>query len=294
MLIKGGVKYAKPKAYLLNDTGLGVAEFGARTAYSSFDKSENDAVQNLNLALNSEMFNSEYVRTSIDKLKDIEHSSLLDNLAWTYFHHSVLEHCILQYTIKGMSRGCLQEFSRHRIASPTVQSTRYTMNLVIYAYIASFSNNTQKQDSLIWFTEKIKELNVFVVKGYAEDIEIRNLFEKLDWQRVHLETTTFVKMVISKDAFTNGVLERKTPELIYDGLLMSKAKRNAGDNLKWIVTDNWAVDVVWTINLRSLKNFLELRDSGAAYFLMREVAIAIKKATPKKYLELIIKGESNG
>lgn len=41
------------------------------------------------------------------------------------------------------------------------------------------------------------------------------------------------------------------------------------------------------MNLRSLKNYLKLRDSGAAYFQIRWLAQAVKEATPNKYLELL-------
>jgi len=62
-------------------------------------------------------------------------------------------------------------------------------------------------------------------------------------------------------------------------------------NLKWIVDDNFKVDMVFTMNLRSLKNYLSLRDSGAAYFQIRNLAEEIMNATPDKYLKLIIKSK---
>ncbi len=42
-------------------------------------------------------------------------------------HDSVLEHVVYTFTIDGISRALLQELVRHRIASYTVQSTRYTL-----------------------------------------------------------------------------------------------------------------------------------------------------------------------
>jgi len=49
------------------------------------------------------------------------------------------------------------------------------------------------------------------------------------------------------------------------------------------------VDMVVTFNLRSLKNYFVLRDSGAAYFQIRWLAQEMMKVTPQKYLDLIIK-----
>ena len=44
-----------------------------------------------------------------------------------------------------------------------------------------------------------------------------------------------------------------------------------------------------TINLRSLKNFFTLRDSASAYFQIQWLAQEMKKVTPDKYLDLIVK-----
>lgn len=42
-------------------------------------------------------------------------------------HSSVLEHITFNFKIEGISRLCLQELVRHRIASYNVESTRYTL-----------------------------------------------------------------------------------------------------------------------------------------------------------------------
>ena len=42
-------------------------------------------------------------------------------------HESILEHINLTYSIKGISRACLQELSRHRHLSLSVESTRHTL-----------------------------------------------------------------------------------------------------------------------------------------------------------------------
>mgnify|MGYP001019066329 CR=1 FL=1 len=42
-------------------------------------------------------------------------------------HHSTIEHVHYTFLIRGISRACLQELARHRIASLSVKSTRYTL-----------------------------------------------------------------------------------------------------------------------------------------------------------------------
>ena len=42
-------------------------------------------------------------------------------------HESVLEHITLTFSVKGLSRACLQELARHRHISLSVESTRHTL-----------------------------------------------------------------------------------------------------------------------------------------------------------------------
>ncbi len=46
-------------------------------------------------------------------------------------HTSTLEHAVYHFKISGFSRAVLQELSRHRIASPSVRSTRYTLKKML-------------------------------------------------------------------------------------------------------------------------------------------------------------------
>jgi thymidylate synthase (FAD) len=80
---------------------------------------------------------------------------------------------------------------------------------------------------------------------------------------------------------------------LFNKMETTKKVRNIGDNFKHIVTDNWKVDLICKFNLRSLKNYFTLRDSGAAYFQIRMLAEAMKEATPNKYLDLIVKRKSS-
>ena len=43
-------------------------------------------------------------------------------------HESILEHINLTYSVKGLSRACLQELARHRHISLSVESTRHTLH----------------------------------------------------------------------------------------------------------------------------------------------------------------------
>jgi len=274
--IVDGITYAKPDVVLLAQTGIGVSEVAARTCYDSFGNSENSVIQNLETTLPS--------KEALDALNGIDDSKLLDDLAWTYFHHSILEHTNLSYLVRGTSRGVLQEHARHRIQAISVRSTRYTMSSVINAYVASLEDASPKE----FFIQKLMDFDMFVTIDEAYNaIEIGTIFEKLEYQRERLEE--FYSKAVAKSSLPLLETLKGRSEELFEALQSGKKKRNVGDAFKHIVTDNWKVDMVVTFNLRSLKNYFALRDSGAAYFQIRWLARAMKAVTPKKYLKLITK-----
>ena len=267
--IKHGIVYEKPFVKLLNEPNLAISEIAARTCYNSFLKSDSELMA---------FFPSNKVLPD-----DIEESKLLENLSWAYQHESVLEHINLNFYIQGLSRGVLQELARHRIASYSVKSTRYTMNTILNAYIAS----EHKRD----FQELIDPLNLFVVQHKFKYIEINQLLDKLEFQEIELQEE-FYKIAASKeqrDYIFSKTFRKETQEKRFKKLKTMKQKRNVGDAFKWIVTDNWKTDLMWTINLRSLKNFLKLRNSGAAWFQMKIFAEEIEKQIPEQFKKLIVK-----
>ena len=270
-----GIKYHKPKVILLQDTGIGVSETAARTCYDSFYNSENDVIQSLASTLPDEK--------QIESINEIEDSSLLKDLAWTYFHHSILEHANLSYLIRGTSRGVLQEHARHRIQAISVRSTRYTMSSIINAFVASNYGGGRE-----FFIDKVLGFDMFVIADERYNkVEISAMYDKLKYQESLVDD--FNTLAVSKSSL--GFLEQfgSDAQKLYEALEDGKKKRNVGDAFKHIITDNVKVDMVVTFNLRSLKNYFTLRDSGAAYFQIRWLAQEMIKATPQKYLDLILK-----
>ena len=266
-----GITYYLPEVFLLQDSGIGVAEIAARTCYDSFELSENSCIKEAPKQLDRAAINA------------IEQSDLLMQLAWVHHHHSIIEHATLSYLIKGTSRGVLQEHARHRIQAISVRSTRYTMSSILNAYVASLLADDPKN----FFIQKVDALDMLAVadKEYRA-IEIGTMFDKLSFQKEQLNNEVFIQKSVAKSSLP--LLEEiQEPEALFEALESGKKKRNVGDAFKHIVTDNWKVDLVVTFNIRSLKNYFDLRDSGAAWFQIRWLAKAMKEATPKKYLQLI-------
>ena len=85
---------------LLQHSSLAVCASAIRTCWQSFDKSDNGGE------------------------KDKE---LIDRVGNKFKHASTLEHLTYTFYIEGISRALLQELARHRMASLSVKSTRYTL-----------------------------------------------------------------------------------------------------------------------------------------------------------------------
>ncbi|HFS85142.1 MAG TPA: FAD-dependent thymidylate synthase [Epsilonproteobacteria bacterium] len=266
------ITYEKPTVTLLQESGLGVAEIAARTCYDSFENSENACVKNA----------MEHLDT--DAVNEIENSDLLNNLALVHHHHSIIEHATLSYLIQGTSRGVLQEHARHRLQAISVRSTRYTMSSVINAFVASL----EADDPFYFFYDTLLSLNLFVVTDpdYL-NIEIRAIYDKLRFQ--YRRDEGFITNAVAKSSLPLLESCKRDASALYTALQNGKKKRNVGDAFKHIVSDNWKVDMVVTFNIRSLKNYFDLRDSGAAWFQIQWLAQAMKEVTPPKYLKLIDK-----
>ena len=84
----------------LNYTPLNIYSHAIRTCWQSFEKGDNGGE------------------------KDVE---LIERVGNKFKHASTLEHLSYNFYIQGISRALLQELARHRVASLSVKSTRYTL-----------------------------------------------------------------------------------------------------------------------------------------------------------------------
>lgn len=292
-MISGTIEYADPRVILMGESGLGVSEVAARMCYDSFDKSSNETVSSFGKAIKD---GTDVSTTLIEDLRNLSDSALLHQLAWVNHHHSIVEHTVLTYAIIGTSRGVLQEYARHRIQGISVRSTRYTMSDILIAFLSvnqiAYSSLESTLDA---FYKVIVALGVFNVKDTELlYMEVTHMYDKLNLLYKRLGASEFKDIALSKDAkeYLMDFIPENDDELetgISD-IMSLKRKRNAGDVFKYIVTDNWCVNIVSTFNIRSLKNFFDLRDSGAAWFQIQILAKAMKEVTPVKYLKLIDKG----
>lgn len=173
----------------------------------------------------------------------------IDRLVNKDKHASISEHAVITMDITGVSRALLQELARHRIASPTVKSTRYTLEELIDAPLDN---------------------------GGAIDFNICSDF--IVFPRNDLYTTT--KQQINHHYYLAKQLIAFRDNK--DGL--------SNDIWKFGLPECYKTDLTWTINMRSLANFLHLRSNKAALWEIRDLANLIFDTLPAEW-QYLLKGQ---
>ena len=158
-------------------------------------------------------------------------------------HTSTLEHLTMNFQINGISRLVLQELARHRMASLSVKSTRYTLKEL-------------KKESESAFIPDACLYNWDHASKYINLTGIKTI------DRASIHALERLRFLVSSGEFSN-------------------------DEVKYALPECYKVDLVWSINLRSIINFLELRLSPRAHFEIRELSKLIYQAIPNSYKFLI-------
>jgi thymidylate synthase (FAD) len=197
------------KVKLLQHSSLEVCATAIRTCWQSFDNSD-DGGQ-----------------------KDKE---LINRVGNKFKHSSTLEHLTYTFYISGVSRALLQELARHRIASPSVKSTRYTL-------------------------KELKEENSFLNEDGKQRAEKYLVFTDID----------------SVDKASINALENLRVVLL-SGV--------SNDRAKYCLPESYKTELTWSINARSLQNFLSLRSGKSALWEIQDLASMIYDSLPSdhKYL----------
>lgn len=199
---------------------LSNAVIAARTCWNSFHKGGN-------------------YREPTDSISEVD-KELLQRLLFKNKHTSIAEHIYYSFDIKGIARLCLQELARHRIASYSVRSSRYTL-------------------------KELKNEKSFL-EANLDDYTYSYDFDRAE------KYIEFNDEVSSKYQVNQLELLR---EEIADGVSL--------DDAKYLLPESYLTDLVWTINVRSLRNFLQLRLSKSAHKAIRSLAKAVYEAIPAEH-----------
>lgn len=164
------------------------------------------------------------------KNEDADGKKLLHKVAKVMKHESVLEHIVFQFDVTGSSRLELQEHMRHRMASTTVESTRYALT-------------EMKKDVYNCSLFSFKDKEMVIRKYTVIPIQLAHIEEKIIKQRFK---------------------QLKLWAKIFD--------KFGADFAKYELIESIRTSFVWTINARSMLNFLKLRTSKNAHFEIRHIA----------------------
>lgn len=157
-------------------------------------------------------------------------------------HGSIAEHLSYSFYIQGISRACLQELARHRIASLSVKSSRYTLKELKNELPFTWINGRE---------EVRKRANKFIV-----------LIGHWDVDRASILALENLRQIL-----VSGV---------------------SNDIAKYCLPESYKTELTWTINARSLQNFLSLRTDKAALKEIRELAWRVYSALPDEHKYLFV------
>lgn len=172
-----------------------------------------------------------------DGLTDEKTESFIDMLV-SVGHESVMEHVSFTFGIEGISRACSHQLVRHRIASYSQKSQRY-VNENAFDYITppEIENNYEAH---VEFERMINEIN----KSYAK----------------------------IADLLTESHKEKFIAEGMDEKSAVSKARKLANEDARFILPNACETKIVVTMNVRSLFNFFRHRCCNRAQWEIRAVA----------------------
>jgi thymidylate synthase (FAD) len=158
--------------------------------------------------------------------------ALIDRVGNKYKHASTLEHLVYTFYIQGVSRALLQELARHRMASLSVKSTRYTL-------------------------KELKNCEPFL----EDDFESAKKFIVLT-QNPMVDSASIKALNNLQEILKSGV---------------------SNDIAKFCLPESYKTELTWTINARSLQNFITLRSNKSALWEIRLMANALFNNLPQEH-----------
>jgi len=206
------------KVELLNHTPLGVADIAICKCYGNEPHSD-----------------KEKVKARINRVANVSK------------HASTIEHLVYNFDIDGISRACLQELARHRIASYTVKSSRYTL-------------------------QELKGEEPFCSYEILEENSL-HIYGTVD-QKVRADKYIHLTGIESVDIKSISALEMLRQEIILG---------TSNDIAKYCMPEAYKTSLVMTVNARTLQNFLELRTSKHALKEIQLLAKAMYEVIPEDH-----------
>ncbi len=183
-----------------------------------------------------------YSAVGVDQIEENLTDESVDrflNMLINIGHESPLEHVSFTFAVEGISRACSHQLVRHRIASYSQQSQRY-VKLDQFEYIIPPE------------IEAVKEAKEVFIQAMEEDQK-------------------------SYDKLVDILFDKHYNNMIKDGKNEKEAKRQAEkkaiEDARYVFPNACETKVVFTMNTRSLYNFLNHRCCERAQWEIRELSI---------------------
>jgi thymidylate synthase (FAD) len=173
---------------------------------------------------------------------------LVDRIGNKFKHASTLEHLTYYFKINDISRACLQELARHRMASYSIKSSRYTL-------------------------KELKDEDHFLNSCCITTDTVADA----DWHNNGLERAQDYLVFTGHDSVDLASV------LALDNLRDILLSGEANDKAKFCMPESYKTEVAMTINARSLQNFLSLRSSSSALWEIQNLAQAMFDALPPEH-----------
>ncbi len=165
------------------------------------------------------------------------------NMLMSMGHESPLEHVSFTFAVEGISRACSHQLVRHRIASYSQQSQRY-VKLDQFEYIIPKE------------IEKIDEAKKVFIDAMKKDQE-------------------------DYDKLVDILFNKHYKKLVQQGKDAKKAKKDAEkkaiEDARYVFPNACETKIVFTMNVRSLYNFIEHRTCERAQWEIRDLATQMLK-----------------
>lgn len=146
---------------LLHHTPLWVASTAIRKCWASEGKSDSYEICSICGGTDVQVdYCSKCMDTTLETVCGPKDRDLIERIGNKNKHKSTLEHLVYSFDIDGISRACLQEVARHRIASYSVKSTRYTLK--------ELSKSDKLMDFLVPVDPEVNNANVAQLRRVKE------------------------------------------------------------------------------------------------------------------------------
>ena len=239
---------------LLHSTPLFYVAHGMRMSHNNHDKSDTEekrvcpSCRSTNFEFKPQPLdcykcddcNAEFTCPAHDKQIGPKDLALIDRVGNKLKHASTLEPLQYIFDVDGISRACLQEVVRHRIGSFTVESTRYTLHRL------------RAEEPFTEYTDF--DSQEYLPSGYERACKYLVMTEN-----EHVNRYSILALDNLRDLLVAGI---------------------SNDVAKYALPEAYKVRLQWTVNARSLQNFLALRSAKDALWEIRLLAAAIYQSLP--------------